>query len=386
MSTIKSLAAVAFEPKQPLQLVEVDVAPPQKGEVRIRNKAVALCHTDAYTLGGADPEGKFPCVLGHEAAGIVESVGEGVTEFQVGDHVVPCYQAYCGDCKFCKRPNINMCVSVRDYTGRGVMKNDDKPRFQYQGQDLYHFMGCSSFSEYSVLHAESVAKVRHDAPLDKISLLGCGIATGWGAVWNTAQVEEGSTAAVFGIGAVGLAIVEGLVKAGATKIIAIDLLDNKLELAKQWGATDVINSRNLPEGKTIEQIIIGETGYGVDYSFDCTGNVNVMRTALECTSRGWGTSVVVGVADAGAVISTRPFQLITGRTWKGTAYGGWKSKPQIPEMIERYMNKELKLDEYITHRLPFTQINEGFALLKSGDALRVVLTFDEDEDKDQKQE
>merc|ERR1719486_1579801 len=242
------MAAVAFEAKKPLSLVKVKVGPPQKGEVRIKSVAVALCHTDAYTLDGCDPEGLFPCILGHEGSGIVESVSEGVTYYRPGDHVIPCYQAYCGSCKFCKRPDINLCTSVRAFTGKGVMAGDGKPRYTYEGKPIYHFMGTSSFAEYSVLHAQSLAKVRRDAPLEKCCLLGCGIATGWGAVWNTAKVPRGSTAAVFGIGAVGLSVIEGLVKAGASKIIAVDILQPKLELARQWGATDCINPTALPQG------------------------------------------------------------------------------------------------------------------------------------------
>eukprot|EP00397_Hematodinium_sp_SG-2012_P014874 GEMP01015134.1.p1 GENE.GEMP01015134.1~~GEMP01015134.1.p1 ORF type:complete len:376 (+),score=71.23 GEMP01015134.1:99-1226(+) len=375
MSVIRSLAAVAFKPKQPLSVVKINVHPPQKGEVRVKNHHVALCHTDAYTLDGHDPEGLFPSILGHEASGVVESVGEGVPDLKPGDHVIPCYQAYCGECKFCKRPNINLCTSVRDFTGRGVMRADGKPRYYYQDQPIYHYMGTSSFSEYSVLHHESVAKIRKDAPLDKVNLIACGVATGWGAVWNTAQVEKGATGAVFGLGAVGLSIIEGLVAAGASRIIAVDINDGKLDIAKTWGATDVINPKTLPGDRSIQQEIIAMTEYGVDYSFDATGNVEVMRAALECSHRGWGTSVVVGVAPAGAEISTRPFQLVTGRTWKGTAFGGWKPKKELPGLVDRYMNKELKLDEYITHTLPFEKINEGFDLLHSGKALRVVLNF-----------
>lgn len=254
------------------------------------------------------------------------------------------------------------------------MKADEKPRFSYQGKPIYHFMGTSTFSEYAVLHAESLAKVPKEAPLEKICLLGCGIATGWGAVWNTANVEEGATAAVFGLGAVGLSVIEGLVKAKASRIIAIDLLDSKLELAKQWGATDVLNPSSLTD-KKIQEVIVGMTGFGVDYSFECTGNVDVMRSALECSHRGWGVSVVVGVAAAGKEIQTRPFQLITGRTWKGTAFGGWKSKPQVPELCGKYMNGELKIDEYITHTLPFAEINQGLELLHKGECLRCVLKF-----------
>jgi S-(hydroxymethyl)glutathione dehydrogenase/alcohol dehydrogenase len=372
---IECLAAVAFEPKKPLQLVTVKVGPPQKGEVRIKTVAVALCHTDAYTLDGHDAEGLFPCILGHEAAGIVESVGEGVEGFAPGDHVVPCYQAYCGACKFCKRPDINLCTSVRAYTGKGVMAGDGKSRFTYNGQPIYHFMGTSSFAEYGVLHEQSLAKVRRDAPLEKVCLLGCGIATGWGAVWNTAGVTSGSTAAVFGMGAVGLSVVEGLVRAGASRIIVVDLLQSKLDLAKKWGATDFINPKELPEGTTMQGKIVSMTEFGVDFSFDCTGNTTVMRQALECCSRGWGVSVVIGVAAAGHEIATRPFQLVTGRSWKGTAFGGWKSKPQVPMLVDLYMAGDLKIDEYITHQMGFKQINEAFDLLHKGECLRCVLTF-----------
>eukprot|EP00747_Dinoflagellata_sp_TGD_P181833 gnl/TRDRNA2_/TRDRNA2_35817_c0_seq1.p1 gnl/TRDRNA2_/TRDRNA2_35817_c0~~gnl/TRDRNA2_/TRDRNA2_35817_c0_seq1.p1 ORF type:complete len:702 (-),score=144.16 gnl/TRDRNA2_/TRDRNA2_35817_c0_seq1:33-1988(-) len=373
---IECLAAVAFEAKKPLQLVKVKVGAPQKGEVRVKNIAVALCHTDAYTLDGLDSEGLFPSILGHEAAGIVESVGEGVTEFKPGDHVIPCYQAYCGNCKFCARPDINLCTSVRAFTGKGVMAADGKPRYTYEGKPIYHFMGTSSFSEYSVLHKESVAKIRTDADLQKVCLLGCGISTGWGAVWNTAKVERGATAAVFGLGAVGLSVVEGLVKAGASKIIAVDLLDAKLELAKKWGATDLLNPKSLPEGTTVQSHIASKmTDFGVDYSFDCTGNTTVMRQALECSARGWGVSVVIGVAAAGQEIGTRPFQLVTGRSWKGTAFGGWKSKLQVPILTDLYMAGELKIDEYITHQMPFDKINEAFDLLHKGECLRCVLKF-----------
>lgn len=255
------------------------------------------------------------------------------------------------------------------------MAGDGRPRFTYEGKPIYHFMGTSSFAEYSVLHEQSLAKIRKDAPLEKVCLLGCGISTGWGAVWNTANVEHGATAAVFGMGAVGLSVVEGLVKAGASKIIAVDLLPDKLELAKKWGATDVVSPKDVPEGKTMQAHIVGMTGFGVDYSFDCTGNVAVMRTALESAARGWGVSVVIGVAAAGKEIGTRPFQLVTGRTWKGTAFGGWKSKPQVPMLVDLYMAGELKIDQYITHQMEFKQINEAFDLLHKGECLRCVLKF-----------
>jgi len=276
---------------------------------------------------------------------------------------------------FCSRPDINLCTSVRAFTGKGIMSGDSKPRFSYEGKPIYHFMGTSSFAEYSVLHAVSLAKIRRDAPLEKCCLLGCGISTGWGAVWNTAKVEKGATAAVFGIGAVGLSVIEALVKAGASKIFAIDLLDSKLEIAKKWGATDVLNPKELPEGKSVQAQIVSLTEWGVDYSFDCTGNTEVMRSALECSARGWGVSVVIGVAAAGKTIETRPFQLVTGRTWKGTAFGGWKSRPQVPMLVDLYMNGELKIDEYITHEMDFSQINEAFELLEKGECLRCVLKF-----------
>jgi len=372
---IECLAAVAWEPKVPLDVTKIRVLPPQAGEVRVKHVAVALCHTDVYTWSGMDAEGLFPTVLGHEAAGIVESVGAGVTSVKPGDHVIPCYQAYCGDCKFCKRPNINLCTSVRSATGQGVMKSDMKPRFlSMDGKEIFHFMGTSSFSEYSVLHEQSVAKVQEDAPLDKVCLLGCGIATGWGAVWNTAQVEKGATAAVFGLGAVGLAVIEGLKVAGASRIIAIDMNPGKFEAAKKWGATDCINPKD--HGDTpIQQVIVKMTEFGVDYSFECVGNVQVMRAALECAHRGWGKSIIIGVAPAGTEISTRPFQLVTGRTWMGTAFGGWKSRTQVPELVARYMNKEVMLDEYITHTMPFAEINKAFDLLHEGACLRCVMMF-----------
>lgn len=255
------------------------------------------------------------------------------------------------------------------------MAGDGKPRFTHEGKPIYHFMGTSSFSEYGVLHAESLAKVRPDAPLEKICLLGCGISTGWGAVWNTAKVEKGATAAVFGIGAVGLSVIEGLVKAGASNIVAVDILPQKLEIAKQWGATETLNPKDLPEGTSVVQHLVAMSGFGFDYTFDCTGNVQVMRQALEASARGWGVSVVIGVAAAGQEISTRPFQLVTGRTWKGTAFGGWKSRPQVPMLVDLYMKGDLKIDEYITHNMEFKQINEAFDLLHKGECLRCVLKF-----------
>ena len=360
-----------------VSLLLPQVSPPGKGEVRIKIVATALCHTDAYTLDGLDPEGLFPCVLGHEAAGVVESVGEGVTSVAPGDHVIPCYQAYCGDCAFCKHPKSNLCVSVRAYTGKGVMKADESVRFHtMDGKPIYHFMGTSTFSEYTVLHEESIAKVSKDAPLEKICLLGCGVSTGWGAVYNTCNVQPGTSVAVFGIGAVGLAVIEAAKSVGATTIFAVDINADKFDAAKRWGATECLNPKDFD--KPIQQVLVEKSpdGWGIDYTFECIGNVDVMRSALECAHRGWGQSCVIGVAAAGQEISTRPFQLVTGRQWKGTAFGGYKSRKDVPLLVEKYMRGETKLDEYITHSMKFDRINEAFDLLHSGKCLRTVLTFD----------
>ncbi|CAM6089322.1 unnamed protein product [Calypogeia fissa] len=364
-------AAIAWEPNKPLTIETVEVAPPQAGEVRVKITHTALCSTDAYTLRGQDPEGLFPSILGHEAAGIVESVGEGVTEVQPGDHVIPCYQAECRECKMCKSGKTNLCAKVRSATGNGVMLSDRKSRFSLNGKPIYHFMGTSTFSEYTVLHDVSVAKIDPKAPLDKVCLLGCGIPTGLGAVWNTAKVEANSSVAVFGLGTVGLAVAEGAKAAGAKEIIGIDIDVAKFERAKDFGVTKFINPKDHEQ--PIQQVIADMTDGGVDYSFECIGNVKLIRSALECCHKGWGTSVIVGVAAAGEEISTRPFQLVTGRVWKGTAFGGFKSRTQVPELVEKYMKKEIKVDEYITHNMSFEEINQAFELLKSGKCLRVVL-------------
>eukprot|EP00892_Ulva_mutabilis_P004898 jgi/Ulvmu1/2780/UM140_0010.1 len=371
---IECKAAIAWKANEPLEVTDVTIAPPGAGEVRVKIIATALCHTDAYTLSGQDPEGLFPCVLGHEAAGVVESVGDGVTDVKAGDHVIPCYQAYCGNCKFCEHPESNLCIAVRSFTGKGVMRSDGKPRITCRGQDIYHFMGTSTFSEYSVLHAESVAKVDTAAPLEKVCLLGCGIATGWGAVYNTAKVHEGATAAVFGIGAVGLAVIEALKASKASRIIAVDTNPAKEQFAREWGATDFVNPKD--HDKPIQQVIVGMTEWGVDFSFECIGNVEVMRAALECAHRGWGASIVIGVAGSGKEISTRPFQLVTGRKWMGTAFGGYKSRRDVPKLVEKYQAGGTMLDKYVTHTMKFDQINEAFELMHQGHCLRVVLNFD----------
>ncbi|CAH8278449.1 unnamed protein product [Arabidopsis lyrata] len=368
-------AAVAYEPNKPLVIEDVQVAPPQAGEVRIKILYTALCHTDAYTWSGKDPEGLFPCILGHEAAGVVESVGEGVTEVQAGDHVIPCYQAECRECKFCKSGKTNLCGKVRSATGVGIMMNDRKSRFSVNGKPIYHFMGTSTFSQYTVVHDVSVAKIDPHAPLDKVCLLGCGVPTGLGAVWNTAKVEPGSNVAIFGLGTVGLAVAEGAKTAGASRIIGIDIDSKKYETAKKFGVNEYVNPKD--HDKPIQEVIVELTDGGVDYSFECIGNVSVMRAALECCHKGWGTSVIVGVAASGQEISTRPFQLVTGRVWKGTAFGGFKSRTQVPWLVEKYLNKEIKVDEYITHNLTLGEINKAFDLLHEGSCLRCVLDTSE---------
>jgi len=369
---IECRAWVAYEPKKPLVMENVVVGAPQEGEVRIRIMYTALCHTDAYTLSGQDPEGLFPSILGHEAAGIVESVGPGVTSVKPGDHVIPCYQAFCKSCKFCLSNKTNLCGSVRAWTGKGVMQADSESRFTCNGEKIFHFMGTSTFAEYTVLHEVSVAKIREDADLESVCLLGCGVSTGLGAVWNTAKVEEGATAAVFGLGTVGLACIEGLVAAKASRIIGVDIDTNKFENGMKWGCTECINPKDYPN-KSIQEVIVEMTDGGVDYSFECIGNVEVMRSALECCHKGWGESIVIGVAGAGKMIQTRPFQLVTGRVWKGTAFGGFKSRVDVPKLVDKYMNNEIKLKEYITHQMKFEEINEAFDLLHEGKCIRAVL-------------
>ncbi|OXU26555.1 hypothetical protein TSAR_003062 [Trichomalopsis sarcophagae] len=369
---IKCRAAVAWEAKKPLTLEVIEVAPPKAHEVRVKINAVALCHTDAYTLDGLDPEGLFPCVLGHEGAGIVESVGDDVTEFKPGDHVIPLYVPQCRDCKFCRSPKTNLCSKIRMTQGKGVMP-DGTSRFTCNGQTLYHFMGCSTFSEYIVVAEIALAKINPSAPLDKVCLLGCGVSTGYGAALNTAKVEPGSTCAIWGLGAVGLAVALGCKTAGASRIIGIDINPAKFEKAKAFGCTEFVNPKD--HTRPIQDVLIEMTDGGLDFTFECVGNVHTMRAALESCHKGWGVSVIVGVAAAGQEISTRPFQLVTGRTWKGTAFGGWKSKDSVPQLVHEYMTKKLILDEFITHNLPFDKINEGFELLHSGKCLRAVLHY-----------
>ncbi|MES1941629.1 alcohol dehydrogenase GroES-like protein [Salinisphaera sp. T5B8] len=369
---MKSRAAVAWEAGKPLTLEEIEVAPPKAGEVLVRIVATGVCHTDAFTLSGADPEGFFPRILGHEGGGVVEEVGEGVTSVSPGDHVIPLYTAECGECKFCKSGKTNLCGAVRETQGQGLMP-DGTTRFSKDGTELYHYMGTSTFSEYTVVPEVSLAKVNKEAPLDKVCLLGCGVTTGIGAVFNTAKVEEGSTVAVFGLGAIGLSVIQGARMANASRIIAIDINPSKFDFAKQLGATECVNPKDYDD--PIQQVIIELTDGGVDYSFECIGNVNIMRAALECAHKGWGESTIIGVAGAGEEISTRPFQLVTGRVWRGSAFGGVKGRTQLPDYVNRYMNGEINIDDFVTHDLPFEKINEAFDLLHEGKAIRSVLHF-----------
>ncbi|MCL1477259.1 MAG: S-(hydroxymethyl)glutathione dehydrogenase/class III alcohol dehydrogenase [Marinobacter sp.] len=360
---IKSRAAVAFAANQPLEIVEVDVAPPQEGEVLVRIVATGVCHTDAYTLSGADPEGLFPTILGHEGGGIVEAVGPGVKDLEVGDHVIPLYTAECGECKFCTSGKTNLCGAVRATQGKGVMP-DGTSRFSYKGEPIYHYMGCSTFSEYTVLPEISLAKIPKEAPLDKVCLLGCGVTTGIGAVLNTAKVKEGDTVAIFGLGGIGLAAIIGAKMAKAGRIIAVDINPEKFDIAKQLGATDMVNPKD--HDKPIQDVIIEMTDGGVDYSFECVGNVQLMRSALECCHKGWGESIIIGVAGAGQEISTRPFQLVTGRVWKGSAFGGVKGRTELPGYVAKAESGDIPLDVFITHNMPLEDINKAFDLMHEG--------------------
>ncbi|WP_290537182.1 MULTISPECIES: S-(hydroxymethyl)glutathione dehydrogenase/class III alcohol dehydrogenase [Alcanivorax] len=369
---MKSRAAVAWEAGKPLQIEEVEVAGPKAGEVLVQIVATGVCHTDAYTLSGKDPEGIFPSILGHEGAGIVQEVGEGVTSLKPGDHVIPLYTAECRKCKFCLSGKTNLCQAVRATQGQGLMP-DSTSRFSLNGKLLHHYMGTSTFSEYTVVPEISLAKVSKEAPLDKICLLGCGVTTGIGAVLNTAKVEPGSTVAVFGLGGIGLSVIQGAVMAKAERIIAIDTNPAKETLARQFGATDFINPKDY--NNSIQEVIVELTDGGVDYSFECIGNVNVMRSALECCHKGWGESIIIGVAGAGEEISTRPFQLVTGRVWKGSAFGGVKGRTELPGYVDRYMKGEIKIDEFVTHTMGLDEINTAFDLLHEGKSIRSVILF-----------
>lgn len=353
---------------------DVTVAPPKAHEVRIKVLYSGVCHTDAYTLSGVDPEGAFPVILGHEGAGIVESVGEGVINVKPGDHVIALYTPECKECKFCKSGKTNLCGKIRATQGKGVMP-DGTPRFTCKGKEILHFMGCSTFSQYTVVADISVVAINEKAEFEKACLLGCGITTGYGAATITANVQEGDNVAVFGGGCVGLSVIQGCKERKANKIILVDINDKKEEWGKQFGATDFVNSTKLPEGTTIVDKLIEMTDGGCDYTFDCTGNVNVMRNALEACHKGWGTSIIIGVAAAGKEISTRPFQLVTGRVWKGAAFGGVKGRSQLPGIVEDYLDGKLKVEEFITHREPLDKINTAFDEMHGGDCIRAVVSL-----------
>ncbi len=369
---VKSRAAVAWEAKRPLDIEEVEVAAPKQGEVLVRIVATGVCHTDAYTLSGMDSEGVFPAILGHEGAGIVEEVGPGVTSVQVGDHVIPLYTPECGKCKFCLSGKTNLCQAIRATQGKGLMP-DGTTRFTVKGQPVFHYMGTSTFSEYTVLPEIAVAKINKAAPLEKVCLLGCGVTTGMGAVRNTAKVEPGSTVAIFGLGGIGLSAIIGAVMAKASRIIGIDINPDKFEIAKQLGATDVVNPADYD--RPIQDVLVEMTDGGVDYSFECIGNVKVMRAALECCHKGWGESVIIGVAGAGEEISTRPFQLVTGRVWRGSAFGGVRGRSELPDYVERYLKGEFELDTFITHTMGLEDINRAFDLMHEGKSIRSVILY-----------
>ncbi|MGE0013644.1 MAG: S-(hydroxymethyl)glutathione dehydrogenase/class III alcohol dehydrogenase [Azoarcus sp.] len=369
---IKSRAAVAWAAKQPLEITEVDVAPPKAGEVLVRIVASGVCHTDAFTLSGADPEGIFPTILGHEGGGIVEAIGEGVTSVAVGDHVIPLYTPECGKCKFCLSGKTNLCQAIRATQGKGLMP-DGTSRFSKNGKPIFHYMGTSTFSEYTVLPEISVAKIQKDAPLEKVCLLGCGVTTGIGAVLNTAKVEAGATVAVFGLGGIGLSAIIGAAMAKASRIVAVDINPSKFEIAKQLGATDCINP--LDYDRPIQEVIVDLTDGGVDYSFECIGNTKVMRSALECCHKGWGESIIIGVAGAGEEISTRPFQLVTGRVWRGSAFGGVRGRTELPGYVAKAQTGEIPLDTFITHTMGLEDINKAFDLMHEGKSIRSVIRF-----------
>ena len=369
---MKTRAAVAFEAAKPLEIVELDLEGPRAGEVLVEIKATGICHTDDYTLSGLDSEGLFPSVLGHEGAGVVVEIGAGVTSVKPGDHVIPLYTPECRQCKSCLSRKTNLCTAIRATQGRGVMP-DGTSRFSYKGQTVHHYMGCSTFSNFTVLPEIAVAKVRDDAPFDKICYIGCGVTTGIGAVINTAKVEPGANAVVFGLGGIGLNVVQGLRLAGADMIVGVDLNPDRRAWGERFGMTHFVNPKDIA-GDVVAHLV-ELTGGGADYTFDCTGNVTVMRQALEACHRGWGESVVIGVAPAGAEIATRPFQLVTGRVWRGTAFGGARGRTDVPKIVDWYMGGKIEIDPMITHTLPLERINEAFELMHSGESIRSVVVY-----------
>ena len=368
---ITTRAAVAFEAGQPLSVEAVDLAPPAAGEVLVEIKATGICHTDAYTLSGADPEGVFPAILGHEGAGIVREVGRGVTTLKPGDHVIPLYTPECRQCKFCLSGKTNLCGAIRETQGRGLMPNGSS-RFSLNGEPLFHYMGTSTFANFTVVPEIALAKIREDAPFDKVCYIGCGVTTGLGAVMNTAKVEAGANVAVFGLGGIGLNVVQGARLAGAERIIGIDLNPQRQALAEQFGMTDFVNPTEVA---SVVEAIVDLTDGGVDYSFECIGNTDVMRQALECCHKGWGESIIIGVAAAGREIATRPFQLVTGRVWRGTAFGGAKGRTDVPQIVDWYMDGRINIDDLITHTFKLDQINAGFDVMHEGESIRSVVVY-----------
>ena len=368
---MKSRAAVAFASGEPLEIVEVDLEGPKAGEVLIEVKATGVCHTDAFTLSGDDPEGEFPVILGHEGAGIVREIGPGVTSVKVDDIVIPLYTPECRQCDFCLNPKTNLCQSIRETQGRGLMP-DNSSRFSLDGKPILHYMGCSTFSNFTVLPEIALAKVRSDAPFDKICYIGCGVTTGVGAVAFEARVEPGSSVAVFGLGGIGLNVIQGARMVGADRIIGIDINPARETLGRDFGLTDFINPN---ETENITEAIVDLTDGGVDYSFECIGNVNIMRNALECCHKGWGESYIIGVAGAGQEIATRPFQLVTGRSWKGTAFGGARGRTDVPKIVDWYMDGKIQIDPLITHTMPLEEINNAFTIMHSGESIRSVVIY-----------
>ena len=368
---METRAAVAFKAGEPLKIETVQLEGPKEGEVLVEIKATGICHTDQFTRSGADPEGLFPAILGHEGAGVVVEVGKGVASLKAGDHVIPLYTPECGKCSFCTSGKTNLCQAIRETQGRGVMP-DGTSRFSLNDKMIHHYMGCSTFSNFTVLPEIALAKIRKDAPFDKVCYIGCGVTTGIGAVINTAKVEKGSTVAVFGLGGIGLNVVQGARMVGARQIIGIDINPGREAIARKFGMTDFINPRDAGD---VVEAVTDLSGGGVDYSFECIGNVDVMRQALECCHKGWGESTIIGVAGAGEEISTRPFQLVTGRVWRGTAFGGAKGRTDVPKIVDWYMEGKINIDDLITHTMALDDINKAFDLMSKGESIRSVVLY-----------
>lgn len=368
---MKTKAAVAWKPGQALSIEEVDLQGPQAGEVMVELKATGICHTDAFTLSGEDPEGEFPAILGHEGAGIVVEIGAGVTSVEVGDHVIPLYTPECRECDYCLHPKTNLCQAIRSTQGQGLMP-DGSSRFSIDGKAILHYMGCSTFSNFTVLPEIALAKIRKDADFEKICYIGCGVTTGVGAVVFDAKVEPGSNVVIFGLGGIGLNVIQGARMVGANKIIGIDINESKVELAKEFGMTDFINPQKIDN---LIEAITDLTNGGADYSFECIGNVDTMRQALECCHKGWGESIIIGVAGAGQEISTRPFQLVTGRVWRGSAFGGARGRTDVPKIVDWYMDGKINIDKLITHTMPLEEINTAFDLMHEGKSIRSVIVY-----------